>query len=131
MTPTVIPDPTCFGACSGCGRRGVPYEHRGLLFGGLCAYRGERLCPPCREAAMAGTGVSILPVDSRWRPAVPPHVVNSVRDRDTVFPGPATPEQQPGHAPPGSYGVHPAVRKIARWRREGLVTEKEQDDGTV
>lgn len=71
--------------CTGCGRPGVPYEYRGQVFDGLCAYRGDRLCPACRDARMAETGVTILVVPGL--PPVPPHTVSSVRDRDVVFPG--------------------------------------------
>ena len=92
----VTPDPACFGACTGCGRHGVPYEHRGLLFGGLCAFRGERLCPACRDACLADGGVSILVVS--YQPQVPPHVVSTVRDRDTTFAGFVFPEQRGGYS---------------------------------
>lgn len=95
-TLTVIPDPTCFGACTGCGRQGVPYEHRGLLFGGLCAYRGERLCPACRDACVAETGVSILVVS--YQPQIPPHVVNSAEDQDVTYAGFVFPEQRGGYS---------------------------------
>jgi hypothetical protein len=67
---------------------------------------------------MAETGVSILVDDSRWRPFLPPHVINSVRHQDLAYPGPWTPEQV------GGYGPHPADRKIARWKRAGLITVK-------
>ena len=103
--PTIVPDPTCFGACTGCGRHGVPYEHRGLRFGGLCAYRGERLCPACRDAALEDQGVDILVVS--YQPQVPPHVVSSVRDRDTVFIGLVTPQQRGGYS-------HTPARKYVR-----------------
>jgi hypothetical protein len=98
----VIPDPTCFGACSGCGRHGVPYEHRGLLFGGLCAYRGDRLCPACRDARMSETGVDVLVVS--YQPQVTPHVINTVQDRDVTFTGFVFPEQR------GGYSHTPAAR---------------------
>jgi hypothetical protein len=83
-TLEITPDPTCFGACLDCGRRGVPYEHRGITFGGLCAYRGERLCPACRDARMAETGVTIRAED-RFRFLA--YAVNSRDDRDSWFPG--------------------------------------------
>jgi hypothetical protein len=92
----ITPDPSCFGTCTGCGLHGVPYEHRGLVFGGLCAYRGDRLCPACRDARMAETGVSIQVVS--YQPQVPPHVVNSTQDRDTVYIGLVFPEQRGGYS---------------------------------
>lgn len=71
------------GRCTSCHRPGIPYEYRGITFDGLTAYRGERLCPACRDARMAAEGVNILVVDDR--PTVPDYVYNTVRDRDTVF----------------------------------------------
>lgn len=70
------------GRCTSCHRPGVPYEYHGITFDGLCAYRGERLCPVCRDARMDTEGVNILVVDGR--PSIPPYVYNTVRDRDTV-----------------------------------------------
>lgn len=70
------------GRCTSCHRPGVPYEYRGLAFDGLCAYRGERLCPACRDARTEAEGVDILVVDGR--PSIPPYVTNTVRDRDTA-----------------------------------------------
>jgi hypothetical protein len=69
--------------CTYCHRAGVPYTYHGIEFDGLCAYRGDRLCPACRDARMETEGVDILVVDDR--PSVPPYVINTVRDRDTVF----------------------------------------------
>lgn len=112
-------DPTCFGACTGCGRYGVPYEHRGLLFGGLCAYRGERLCPGCRDARMAETGVSILVVS--YQPQIPPHVVNTVRDRDTTLAGFVFPEQRGGYSHTGAHRLrHRAASETAAIAGKGL-----------
>jgi hypothetical protein len=71
------------GRCTGCHRPGEPYEYRGIIFDGLCAYKGERLCPACRDASMAAEGVNILVTDDR--PGMPDFVYNTVRDRDTVF----------------------------------------------
>lgn len=68
------------GLCTSCHRAGVPYEYKGITFSGLCARKGERLCHPCRDAAMDAEGVNILVVDDR--PPIPPHVYNTVRDRD-------------------------------------------------
>jgi hypothetical protein len=70
------------GRCMHCHRAGVPYEYRGVTFDGLTAYKGEKLCPACRDAIMAVEGVDILVVDDR--PSIPPYVVNTVRDRDVV-----------------------------------------------
>ena len=84
MTLAVIPDPACFGSCTGCGRRGVPYEYRGLVFGGLCAYRGERLCPACLRQGMEQNGIAIR-VEDRFR--FREYTVNSRDGRDTWFPG--------------------------------------------
>lgn len=69
-------------ACSHCGHGGEPYEHRGVKFDGLHAYRGERLCLRCSDAQMDAEGVNILVVDDR--PSIPPYVVNTVQDRDVV-----------------------------------------------
>lgn len=91
----IVPDPTCFGRCSSCGQRGQPYEYRGLLFGGLCARQGERLCPPCRDERLAADGVSILVVS--YEPQIPPRVVNSVEDRDTAFIGLVFPDRRGGY----------------------------------
>lgn len=71
------------GRCTSCHRPGTPYEYRGQTFSGLCANRGERLCPACRDNRTATEGVNILVVDDR--PSVPPYIYNTVRDRDTVF----------------------------------------------
>lgn len=68
--------------CTWCHRPGVPYEYKGITFDGLCAYRGERLCPACRDHRMATEGVNILVVDDR--PSIPPYIYNTVRDRDVV-----------------------------------------------
>lgn len=106
------------GRCTGCGRPGVPYEYRGCQFDGLCAYWGDRLCPPCRDARMAETGADILVVSCQ--PQIPPHVINTVRDRDVTFAGSVFPEQLFG------LGLHPGTRKTARWKRAGLITVKEQ-----
>ena len=70
------------GLCTWCHRPGVPYDYKGQHFSGLCARKGERLCHPCRDAAMDAEGVDILVVDGR--PQIPPHVYNTVRDRDLV-----------------------------------------------
>jgi hypothetical protein len=70
------------GVCTFCHRLGVPYEYRGRTFSGLCAYRGDRLCPACRDARMETEGVDILVVDDR--PSIAPYVANSVRDRDVI-----------------------------------------------
>ncbi len=101
---TPVADPACFGACTGCGRHGVPYEHRGITFGGLCAYRGDRLCPACRDARMADSGVDILVAS--YQQQIPPHVVNSARDRDTAYVGFVFPEQRGGYS-------HTAARRLA------------------
>jgi hypothetical protein len=71
------------GRCTWCHRPGVPYEYHGQAFSGLCAYRGDRLCPSCRDARMAAEGTDVLVVDDR--PGMAPYVYNTVRDRDTVF----------------------------------------------
>ncbi|SRR6266705_4900566 len=109
---TAIPDPACFGACTGCGRQGVPYEHRGLLFGGLCAFRGERLCPACRDACLEDGGVSILVVS--YQPQIPPHVVNSARDRDTAFAGLVFPGQRGGYSHTPAHRLQAAARNTER-----------------
>ena len=68
--------------CTSCGKPGIPYEYKGQVFDGLCAYHGDRLCPACRDARMDAEGVSILVVDGR--PSIPPYIWNSVADRDKV-----------------------------------------------
>lgn len=45
-------------SCTACGRPGRPYVYRGRTFDGLTACRGERLCPPCTDAELAG-GVAV------------------------------------------------------------------------
>ena len=65
--------------CDHCDRPGVPYAYRGQEFSGLIANRGERLC-----RAGNAEGVNILVIDGR--PSIPPRVINTVRDRDLVFP---------------------------------------------
>jgi hypothetical protein len=70
------------GRCAHCGRPGQPYTYKGIEFDGLCAFKGERLCPACRDARTDAEGVSILVVDDR--PSIPPYVVNTVRDKDVV-----------------------------------------------
>ena len=81
---TVVPDPTCFGACTGCGRHGVPYEYRGLVFGGLHAYHGERLCSACLRQGMEQNSIAIR-VEDRFRFLA--YTVDSRTDRDAWFPG--------------------------------------------
>lgn len=82
-------DVTCFcgapfhGRCTWCHRPGIPYEYRAQVFDGLCAFKGERLCPACRDQRMETEGVNILVTDDR--PTVPDFIYNTVRDRDTVF----------------------------------------------
>lgn len=71
------------GRCTYCHRAGIPYTYHGIEFDGLTAYRGERLCPACRDAAMASEGVNILVADDR--PGMPDFVYNIIRDKDTVF----------------------------------------------
>lgn len=81
--------------CTGCGCPGVPYEHRGITFDGLCAFRGERLCPACRDACLEDGGVNILVAS--YQPQIPPHVINTARDRDVTFTGFVFPEQRGGY----------------------------------
>jgi hypothetical protein len=69
------------GRCTWCGRPGQHYTYRGIRFDGLVAVKGERLCPACRDIS-AADGVNILVIDDR--PSVPPYIVNTVRDKDTV-----------------------------------------------
>lgn len=71
------------GYCTACEQPGVPYEYQGKTFDGLCAFKGERLCPPCRDALMDVEGVDILIVDDR--PGMMPIVWNTVRDKDKIL----------------------------------------------
>ena len=47
------------GRCTFCRRPGVPYVYRGIRFDGLCAFKGERLCPACRDEYSKSEGVTI------------------------------------------------------------------------
>jgi hypothetical protein len=38
--------------CDHCNRPGTPYEYRGIMFSGLHANRGERLCSSCLDRAV-------------------------------------------------------------------------------
>lgn len=49
--------------CTWCDRPGVPYEYHGQWFDGLCAYKGDRLCPSCRDARVYEEGVNIREVN--------------------------------------------------------------------
>jgi hypothetical protein len=68
--------------CMHCHRAGEPYTYHGIEFDGLTAYKGEKLCPGCRDAIMAVEGVNIHVVG---RGGID-HVYNSVRDADLVTP---------------------------------------------
>jgi hypothetical protein len=69
--------------CMHCHRPGVPYEYRGVTFDGLTAYRGERLCKSCLDAAMKAEGTNIRVTDELRGIDT---VYNSVRDADLVTP---------------------------------------------
>ena len=68
--------------CDWCERPGVPYEYKGQIFDGLCPFKGDKLCPSCRDARDDAEGVDILVVDDR--PGMAPYVYNTVRDRDKI-----------------------------------------------
>jgi hypothetical protein len=77
------PQPVPTGSrCTWCEAVGTAYEYHGRAYDGMTAYRGERLCPACRDARMASEGVDILVrPDGPWRE---PFVVNTVADRDKI-----------------------------------------------
>ena len=68
--------------CDWCERPGVPYEYKGQIFDGFCPFKGDKLCPSCRDARDDAEGVDILVVDDR--PGMAPYVYNTVRDRDKI-----------------------------------------------
>jgi hypothetical protein len=68
--------------CMHCHRPGVPYVYHGIEFDGLTAYKGERLCPGCRDAIMAVEGVDIRVTGMGGID----FVHNTVRDADMVTP---------------------------------------------
>ncbi len=51
--------------CSRCGHSGIPYEYHGIQFDGLTAYKGERLCHSCTDAAMDADGINITLINPR------------------------------------------------------------------
>lgn len=69
--------------CMHCHRPGVPYVYHGIEFDGLTAYKGERLCPGCRDAIMAVEGVNIRVTDPLRGID---YVHNTVRDAGMVTP---------------------------------------------
>ena len=46
--------------CTWCGRAGRPYEYKKVRFDGLTSFKGERLCPACRDEMSAAEGVQVL-----------------------------------------------------------------------
>jgi hypothetical protein len=71
------------GACSWCGLPGESYEHNGVLFDGLTACEGDRLCGKCKDRYLAGTPLLIAATD---------HGVTRVYD---INPSTATEETEP------------------------------------
>lgn len=66
--------------CTTCATEGTPYEYSGRAYDGLTVYRGERLCPACRDARESVDGVNIrVRPDGPWRE---PFIYNTVADRD-------------------------------------------------
>jgi hypothetical protein len=68
--------------CAHCHRPGTPYEYKGEVYDGLTAYKGEKLCSACLDAAGAAEGVNIHVID---RGGVD-YVTNTVRDADLATP---------------------------------------------
>jgi hypothetical protein len=69
--------------CDHCGNPGIPYVYREILFDGLHANRGERLCPQCLQASVDTDGVNIT-VQTR---SAHTYTMNTVRDADRAFVG--------------------------------------------
>lgn len=68
--------------CDWCDTPARPYEYRGRKFSGLTAFKGDKLCPACRDQRMNDEGVNILVHDDR--PTIGSYVRNTVRDAGKI-----------------------------------------------
>src|SRR5260370_38689134 len=66
--------------CTWCGRAGRPYEYKGVKFDGLTDFKGDRLCPACRDAKSTAEGIPVLVDPGSYRI---PYVVTIGRPPDT------------------------------------------------
>lgn len=106
--------------CAHCGRCGIPYTYNDILFDGLHANRGERVCPQCLDVIVSIEGANIL-VCTRSNTQ---YVVNTARDRDKCFIGSCELDIADGR------DLDREVRRAERNSRRASTTRKTLDVGT-